>query len=252
MAKERRTARAPMKKDGKNDFRLWERPELELQTTTLWDYPSQHYGLGEQGSKHYIGATPSYIIWNCLQRFTKPGDVVLDPMCGSGTTLDVCADLDRRGVGFDLAPSREDIKQADARHLPLKSSTVDFVFVDPPYSTHVDYSDDTRCIGKLDAHEGGYYEAMRKVIHELARVLKPGGHLALYVSDSFKKGQPFQPIGFELFSFMREKLEPLDIICVTRHNKSLKRGHWHEAAADGNFFLRGFNYLFLMKKPPNK
>ena len=25
------------------------KPPLELQTTTLWDYPSQHYGTGMQG-----------------------------------------------------------------------------------------------------------------------------------------------------------------------------------------------------------
>lgn len=246
MAKERRSA--PMKGERKKDFQLWERPALELQTTTLWDYPSQHYGTVEQGSRHYVGATPSYIIWNLLQRYTSENDTVLDPMCGSGTTLDVCRDTKRTGIGFDLAPTREDIRQADARHLPLKSNTVDFVFVDPPYSTHVDYSDDTRCIGKLDAEDGAYYEAMRKVIKELHRVMKPGAHMGLYVSDSFRKGHPFQAIGFELFAMMRELMTPVDIVCVTRHNKSLKRNHWHTSAADGNFFLRGFNYLFIMVK----
>ena len=41
-------------------------PKLSVQTTTLWEYPSQHYGDGEQGSSKYRGATPSYIIWNLL------------------------------------------------------------------------------------------------------------------------------------------------------------------------------------------
>ena len=70
----------------KKPFRLWERPALSLQTTTLWEYPSQHYGTGEQGSKHYIGATPSWIIWNLLKRYTQEGDTVIDPIFGSGTT----------------------------------------------------------------------------------------------------------------------------------------------------------------------
>jgi len=245
---ERRDGRGPAPRRGKKPFRLWERPALSLQTTTLWEYPSQHYGTGEQGSKHYAGATPSWIIWNLLQRYTQAGDTVVDPMCGSGTTLDVCTDLGRKGMGFDLVPTRPEIVSADARSLPLKNEVAHFVFVDPPYSTHIEYSNDPRCIGKLDASGGKYYRAMENAINEMTRVLKKGGHLGLYVSDSFKKGKPFQPIGFELFSLLRQKLTPVDIITVVRQNEKLDRGNFHKAAEEGNFFLRGFNYLFLFKK----
>jgi adenine-specific DNA-methyltransferase len=224
------------------------KPPLTLQVSTLWDYPSQHYGNKMQGDKAYVGATPSYIIWNLLKRFTKAGDHVLDPMCGSGTLLDVCRDLERVGVGFDLVPYRDDIKQSDARHLPLKKSTMDFVFVDPPYSTHVDYSDHGKCIGKLDAADGDYYVEMSKVIAEIHRVLKPGKYMALYVSDSFKLGKAFQPIGFRLFEILSQHFDPVDIISVVRHNKKLNMGNFRKAADEQNFFLRGFNYLFLMKK----
>ena len=224
------------------------KPRLEVQSTTLWEYPSQHYGHKPQGDSKYIGATPSYVIWNCLTRYTRENDVVLDPMCGSGTTLDVCNDLKRKGLGFDLAPFRDDIVQADARKLPLNSNAVDFVFIDPPYSTHVKYSDNPKCIGELDAHTSIYFAAMKQVLHECVRVLKTRRYLALYVCDSYAKGKGFAPIGFELFSLLRQKLQPVDIIAVTRHNKTLKRNHWHTSAVEGNFFLRGFNYLFLFKK----
>lgn len=241
------------------------KPPLRLATTTLWEYPSQHYdspNVGPmQGGKEYVGATPAWVIWQLLQRYTRPGDVILDPMCGSGTTLDVARDLGRTGVGFDLAPRRDDIQRADARRLPLQDHSVDFVFIDPPYSTHIDYSDDPKCIGRLDAGgpDGGktYYDAMRQVIDESFRVLRNRRYLALYVSDSWrkKKGGPkgsgaglFMPIGFELFSLLRRRLQPVDIIAVVRHNRKLKRGNWHKAAEEENFFLRGFNYLFIMKK----
>lgn len=232
----------------KKTFFLDQRPETRLQTTTLWNFPSQHYGNRMQGDKEYVGATPSYVIWNLLNRYTRENDLVLDPMCGSGTTLDVCKDLKRKGIGFDLAPYRSDIQHADARKIPLKSESVDFVFIDPPYSTHVKYSGDPMCIGELDANTPLYYEAMEKVIGEIYRVLKDRRYMALYVSDSFKKKKPFMPIGFELFSMLRKKFKPIDIICVTRNNRTLKRNHWHTAAVEGNYFLRGFNYLFIMKK----
>lgn len=248
-------------------IRPGKRPPLRLFTSTLWEYPSQHYdsesGAKFQGSKDYVGATPSWVIWQLLKRYTREGDTIVDPMCGSGTTLDVCADLNRKGIGFDLAPSRPDITRADARAIPLDDASVDFAFIDPPYSTHVDYSDDPNCIGKLDAGEhgrrpndpmgGAYYEAMECVIAELHRVMKNRRYMGLYVSDSFRKekgrqGGNFMPIGFELFSIMRERFRPVDIISVVRHNKKLTRGNWHKAAQEGNYFLRGFNYLFIMKK----
>ncbi|KAA0216450.1 MAG: DNA methylase [Leptolyngbya sp. PLA3] len=238
------------------------RPPMRVFTTTLWEYPSQHYDSQQtgpmQGDKNYTGATPSWVIWQLLQRYTRPNDVVLDPMCGSGTTLDVCRDLGRKGVGFDLVPFRDDIQPADARELPLDDEAADFTFVDPPYSTHIDYSDDKRCIGKLDAsavnNEGvsEYFIAMEEVISEIHRVLKPRRYMGLYVSDSYrktKKGGLFMPIGFELFAILRDYFEPVDIISVVRHNTKLARGNWHKSAEEGNFFLRGFNYLFICRKP---
>jgi adenine-specific DNA-methyltransferase len=227
----------------------FKRPPLRIQPTTLWDYPSQDYGEGQQGVAGYAGATPSYIIWNLLQRYTKPKDLVIDPCAGSGTTLDVARDLDRRALGYDLNPTRKDIFRVDARKLPLEDGKVDFVFIDPPYSTHIEYSEDPRCIGKLDAAEPEYYQAMEKVIGEIARVLRPGKFMGLYVSDSFVKGEGFFPIGFELFGLLKAKLLPVDIVSVVRHNKTLEMGNYRAAAEAGNFYLRGFNYLFIMQKP---
>ena len=224
------------------------KPELKIQTTTLWEYPSQHYGSRQQGDKDYVGATPSYVIWNLLSRYTRENDLVVDPMCGSGTTLDVARDLGRRCRGFDLAPFRPDIEQADARKIPLDDASADFVFIDPPYSTHVKYSGEPGCIGELDAFQPEYYQAMDLVIGEIHRVLKTRRYMGLYVSDTFKKSKGFEPIGFELFQRMRQRFKPVDIVCVTRGNRTLKRGNWHKAAEEGNFFLRGFNYLFIMKK----
>lgn len=225
------------------------KPALRIQPTTLWDYPSQDYGDSHQGLPGYKGATPSYIIWNLLQRYTLKNDLVVDPCAGSGTTLDVARDLGRRSLGYDVHPARKDIFRVDARKLPPElTGKVDFVFIDPPYGTHLDYGPDPRDIGKLDAAGDKYYDAMDQVFAEIHRVLRPDRYMALYVSDSFVKGQGFHPIGFELFARLRRKFEPVDIISVVRHNKTLEMGNYRKAAEEGNFYLRGFNYLFVFRK----
>jgi adenine-specific DNA-methyltransferase len=220
-------------------------------TTTLWDFPSQTYGRGRQGDKRYAGVTPSHVIHGVVSRYSRRGDRVLDPMCGSGTTLDVCRDLGRRAKGFDLQPQRDDIALADARHLPLDTGSADLVFVDPPYSNHLKYSGDPRCLGERDASTPAWAEAIDEVIAELARVVRPGGVVAVYLSDSYVFGhpRPFLPMGFRAFASLERHLEPLDVIAVVRHHKSLNDPELLAKAAANRALLRGFNYLLLARKP---
>lgn len=224
------------------------KPRLSLQTTTLWEYPSQHYGDEEQGSSDYRGATPSWVIWNLLQRYTKEKDLVVDPMCGSGTTLDVARDLKRRALGYDLQPQRKDIFRADARKLPLEDGKADFVFIDPPYGDNLRYSGEPECIGELAATDPAYFEAMEVVFREVDRVLRPDRYLAVYVCDVWKRSA-FVPIGVHLSALLMARFLPVEHVAVVRGNKDLKKGNYHKAAEETNFFLRGFNHLLVFKKP---
>jgi hypothetical protein len=124
--------------------------------------------------------------------------------------------------------------------------------MDPPYGDHIHYSDEPGCIGKLSAYDPRYYQAMHRAIREGARVLKPGGVVGLYVCDYFEKKKGFAPVGFQLFVSIAEALAIVDVVSVVRHNKSLDMGNYRKAAEEGNFFLRGFNYLFIAQKPGAK
>ena len=220
----------------------------KLQTTTLWYHPSQQYGAERMGTPGYEGATPAYVIWNVLERYTRPGDLVVDPFCGGGTTLDVARDMGRKALGYDLRPVREDVFRADARALPLEDGKADFIFMDPPYGTHIDYSDDPACIGKLSAFDDAYFEAMDQAFGEADRVLRDRRYLAVYVSDSFEKKRGFVPIGARLSSALCQRFRPIDHVSVVRGNRKLEKPAFHKAAAEGNFFLRGFQHLMIFKK----
>lgn len=39
-----------------------------------------------------------------INRFTQPGQLILDPFCGSGTTLTAAERLGRRWIGCDIDP----------------------------------------------------------------------------------------------------------------------------------------------------
>jgi hypothetical protein len=74
--------------------------------------------------------------------------------------------------------------------------------------------------------------------------------MALFVSDSYVHAAGkarFHPIGFDLFALLRKRFEPVDIIAVVRRNRTLQMGNYRKSADEGGYFLRGFNYLFVMR-----
>lgn len=47
-----------------------------------------------------------------IRQYTNPGDLVLDPFCGVGTTCRVAAELGRRAIGFEIDPDEADRARA--------------------------------------------------------------------------------------------------------------------------------------------
>ncbi|MGH3568780.1 MAG: site-specific DNA-methyltransferase [Pseudonocardia sp.] len=58
---------------------------------------------GRPGDKTYVVQTSSKVIERCLLMTTDPGDLVLDPTCGSGTTAYVAEQWGRRWITIDTS-----------------------------------------------------------------------------------------------------------------------------------------------------
>jgi DNA modification methylase len=223
-----------------------DKPRLE--STTLWDYPRQSYGKTPKGSNKYAGVTPAFIIYNMIKRYTEPGDVVLDPMAGSGTTIDVCHEEGRKCIAYDISPTRPDIIHNDARKLPLGDDSIDMIFIDSPYGDNIDYNDHAGNIGKISAEADDFYNALDMVMAECQRVLKPGKVIGWLIGDQWVK-KKFTPVGFRLYQDLCKYFDTVDIVSVTRRRQTSNTGMWHNRALRFNFYLRGFKYLFIMRKP---
>jgi len=63
--------------------------------------------------KRYVVETPVKVVQRCMQLATDPGDLVLDPTCGSGTTATVAEQWGRRWITIDT--SRVSLALARAR-----------------------------------------------------------------------------------------------------------------------------------------
>lgn len=80
---------------------LDEMPGMILQD--VWDdIPSVQVSKSELAV--YPTQKPTRLLDRIIDISTNPGDIVLDPMCGSGSTLIVAKHLGRRWIGIDINP----------------------------------------------------------------------------------------------------------------------------------------------------
>ncbi len=163
-----------------------------------------------------------------IEAYSSPGDLVVDPMCGIGTSLVEAVHLGRDAIGIEYEPAwaevaRGNLRHArahgasghgevlcgDARHLtshvdPAARGLVALVLTSPPYGPSVH--------GQVDARPGrgvvkSHYryssdpanlahvgldlllDAMRQVLAECAALLRPGGIAALTVRPWWRAGE---------------------------------------------------------------
>ena len=218
-----------------------------VEATTFWDFPKQSYGLTSKGNNKYAGVTPALIIYNMVWRYTDPGDRVVDPMCGSGTTIDVCKAEKRKVIGFDISPAHPEVIPSDARDIPLKANSVDMVFIDSPYGDNIKYNDHPGNIGNISSESESFYDELEKVMIECRRILKDGKALGWLIGDQWVRNR-FTPVGLRIYEKLCEYFEPLDIVCVARRSQYSHTGVWYNRARRFNFFLRGFKYLIIVRK----
>ena len=160
--------------------------------------------------------------------YTRPGDYVLDPMCGIGTTLVEAIHLGREAVGVEYEPPWADLARAnldharaqgatghgevvcgDARHLgahldPALRGLVALVLTSPPYGPSV--HGQVRTAPGQGVHKANYrystdpanlahvgldrlLDAMRTVLAQVAGWLRPDGVVAMTVRPWWAAGE---------------------------------------------------------------
>lgn len=138
----------------------------------------------------YPGSIPAGILANTIHYFSEPGELVVDPMAGGGTTWDVCQSLDRRCLALDVAPARREIQEWDiaCQGLPESARNCDLVFLDPPYHTMLRSSYAPKSVSSLDFNQ--WSETMRNIYTTIYAFLRPGGHIAVLIANQTEKDLP--------------------------------------------------------------
>jgi DNA modification methylase len=96
----------------KTELTPFERPALEPLTCPLWTLPS----LG--GSRTHPYQAPPAVVRRFIELLSRPGDLIVDPFAGHGTTLVEALRLGRQALGYEIDP--ENVAATDRRIANLR------------------------------------------------------------------------------------------------------------------------------------
>jgi len=254
-----------------------------LQFTTVWDSPERDpYGWSIEGVK---GNAPIEIPRQCILRFSKEGDKILDPFCGSGSTLLVCARLRRFGTAIEINPKIKKIAEKNLSQTTLVSEdnewlknqkiilgdsvkllksqfedeSFDLVFAHPPYWNLIKYyeeydSNDNEIKGDLSSLEtiDEFNEKTKEIFEGVFRVLKPGKFFCVLIGEAFGKGGEVIPLDYYLTKIGLETKFKLysKIIKITREATSRRNqmNIMKFRSLRSNFFICMHDYVLIFKK----
>ncbi len=250
----------------------WAPQNFRPETTTVWSFKQRGRWATHDG--RYRGNWSPYIPRNLILRYSRPGEVVLDPFVGGGTTAVEAKLLGRRCVALDVNPEavrmtlenldfvpaapllpawdgpayEPEVRVGDARDLAdVPDASVDLICTHPPYAGIVDYS--TAVAGDLSRlPHAAYLEAMRAVAAECFRVLKPGRHCAVLIGDARQKKRVV-PIGFQVIRLFLDAGFRLRELIIKRQHNCKTTGFWYEQSLRRNFLLLAHEYLPVFEKP---
>jgi hypothetical protein len=130
---------------------------------------------GDYGNRGYPGNCGGNLIKDLLRYFRVKS--CLDPMTGSGTCRDVCAEL---GIYCWSSDLHQGVDACDASQFPR--ACFQFAWLHPPYWRQKIYSDNPRCLSQAPTLEA-FLERYRLLIGNCAGALVPGGKLAILMGD---------------------------------------------------------------------
>lgn len=136
-----------------------------------------------------------------IAEYSLPGQVVLDPFAGFGTTLVVAERMGRHGLGIELLPDRADLIRrrlngrgdvitGDARQVAgLVDRPVDLCLTSPPYMSRADHPENPLTgYETVDGDYQSYLAELDDVFRQVAKLLRPRGHLVVNVGNMVDDG----------------------------------------------------------------
>lgn len=174
--------------EGKNDHDRFKELGWGLRTWDQWEWNDCDKRFGDD----WPGRIPAQLIAHILFYFSKPNDLILDPMAGGGVTPDTCLAMGRRCWAFDMMdrpdtrPEIEPFTWHISSDQPLfwpvsAKEKPDLIIFDPPYFDKKSADYDKKSISGLSRK--AYLEFLEAFLALLKLNVKKKTRLAFINAD---------------------------------------------------------------------
>lgn len=149
---------------------------------------------GKWGQSSWRGNCSGHIYKALFEQYLKQGDVFVDPMVGSGTSIEVAREMGLEAYGLDLHNGQNILRDSI---LQAVGKEADMVFSHPPYHDMIVYSgpggmwgdqahpdDLSRCASDED-----FMEKLHIALLNQREATKAGGMYGLLIGDLRRNGQ---------------------------------------------------------------
>ena len=249
---------------------------IDINIESLWLIGPRAKGGKRENNYHgnFVPQIPDHLI----RRYTDPGDIVLEPFMGGGTTLYECERLGRNYLGFDINEKivayvkakmqgsvaidysicTGDICNEEVSTVAIsnflrerKKQRVDVILSHPPYwdiLKFTEHKEDLSNTKSLDAFLLLFLNSMRNTV----KYLRAGKHFAIVVGDLYRDGEVI-PLGFYIMDVIKKnikcKLKGIVVKDIVGNRGKLRtEGLWRYRTLKSDTFLFKHEYIFVFKK----
>ena len=214
-------------------------------------------------------------------RFSKTGDLVIDPMCGSGTTLGVARTLGRDAIGCDISEDltkrvvqglqqtaqsqwgRTEVMSGNAASDLTVTRVAELMttwghescamqIFHPPYHDIIRFTDvpgDLSACPTVD----DFLISLDHVFRRWLPLLRKGGIIGVVIGDLYASSA-WVPLGFRVLELLQSRDLGLSLRGIVVKNMTNSRGKrnmknlWRYRSLQNDTFLFAHEYILVLKK----
>lgn len=262
------------------DLKNW-KENKDIILESLWILPERDKSYGHSGFYHgnFIPQIPRQL----MLRYTKKGDVVLDPFLGSGTTLIECQRLQRNGIGIEISPDIAEIAKKQINKLLFKEyknefneiivgdstlsetktevlnilkkhnrKNIQLIIMHPPYYDIIKFTNLEGDLSRAKSLEE-YLKKFGDVVDNFIDLLEKDHFMAIVIGDKYSDGE-WIPLGFLVLDETLKRSSKIRLKSIIVKNIENNRGKfnqenlWRYRALAGGFYIFKHEYILLFEK----
>jgi DNA methylase len=170
-------------------------PRVDCGMRTILRLKNQQHRKLPAEFQHEDLRYPEELVATFLRQYTRPGDTVLDPFAGFGTTLLVAEAMERVAYGIELDVRRARYIRSLLQHpahlihgdsrslLSYQLPRINFSMTSPPYMAVHDAEDPLTNYTQPGAGYAAYLRQLEQIYADMRQLLAPDAHVVLEVAN---------------------------------------------------------------------